>query len=487
MYLSTRGDKVIGDAWAIVKGMADDGGLFVPAAIPVLSLERMQKLNYYQLASSIIGEFLNDFSFSEIKEIIENSYRNRFNTSDIVCVNKVGNIFVLELFHGPTLAFKDIALSLLPYIFVMSKNKIQNKKKTVILTATSGDTGSAALSGFRGVDLTVPVVFYPKNGTSVIQEYQMLSYADSGAIVVALDGDFDAAQRLVKAIFADKSFQNQNFELSTANSINIGRILPQIVYYFYAYFELINIGAIKSGEKINFVVPTGNFGNIFAGYLAKRMGLPINRLICACNQNNVLYDFFKSGRYNRNRQLFKTISPSMDILVSSNLERLLYYASDEDSVIITNLMQSLHLNGWFKVTAEIYQNLVDFTAYYVSERETLDTISQVYSEFNYLIDPHTAVAYDAYVKHCNITQNYPKTVILATAHPFKFPTTVLKALGKESGDNEFENLYLLSKYTKKKIPKSIMDLEKYQSRKNVWLINAAKDNLKERLKECGLQ
>jgi len=489
MYKSTRGNETLSSSLAILNGIASDGGLYVIDEIPQVNIEDLIKLSYRQLAHYIISKYLDDFSEPEIKEIVENAYNNKFDIDSIVSLKKTKKCYFLELFHGPTLAFKDIALTILPHLILKSKEKLNIKDKTIILTATSGDTGSAALSGFNNIEDIDMIVFYPNEGVSEIQERQMLQFSSPTSLVIGVNGNFDDAQNFVKRIFVDEEFKKslQGADLSSANSINIGRLIPQIVYYFYSYIELLNNREIKSGEKVNFVVPTGNFGNILAGYYAKQMGLPINKLICAANKNNVLTDFFNSGIYNKERMFYKTMSPSMDILISSNLERLLYHASNSSSKKVNQLINSLKVNNQFEIDEEIKNNLKDFVSYYTTEEETLETIKNLYKEEKYLIDTHTSVAYNAYLKYLKATNDSTKSIIASTAHPYKFVGSILKALGVESKGNDFEDLHQVEKLTNVKIPEQLKTLENIENKKIIWDLNDSYNLLKEKVKKYEIK
>lgn len=482
MYKSTRQlgkTKEISSSLAIIKGMAEDGGLFVCDKLPSVELASLGSFSYHQLAQKIIGLLLDDFSEVEVNEIIMSAYDDKFDTAEIVKLVSTKDCYFLELFHGQTLAFKDMALSILPLL--LSKAKIKNgiSGRTIILTATSGDTGSAALSGFhKQKDIDV-IVFYPNSGVSWIQEQQMLSFQGKNSHVIALEGNFDDAQRLVKQAFHDDRLTH--YSLSSANSINIGRLIPQVVYYFYGYLELVRKSQIKFGEQINVVVPTGNFGNILAGYMAKKMGVPIKKLICASNVNNVLTDFFREGLYDRNRPFIKTSSPSMDILISSNLERLLYYISGCNASKVRTLMDQLSTTGMYQIDSAMRANLTDFYGDYATEIEMEEAIREVYQKDNYVIDTHTAVAKAVYKKYCQETSDKTKTIITATAHPFKFPKAVGKALGiKEQSKTDKEWIQLLASKTGIAIPKMLhhLDGEKEQT---LWLAKDSYQNLEKLL------
>lgn len=466
-YLSTRGNKErITASQAIIKGLSDDGGLYVPSKFPDLrdELKNLCTLDYSQLAFYILNKFLVDFSEAELKSCIKSAYDNKFDSTEITPLKKINNNYFLELYHGPTLAFKDIALTLLPHLLNTSIKKNNIDKDILILTATSGDTGKAALEGFKNIDGIKISVFFPEDGVSPIQKLQMKTQDGNNVFVAGIKGNFDDAQSAVKEIFSDNEFNKlldkKGFTLSSANSINIGRLLPQIIYYFHSYFNLVNNKEIKLFDKVNFVVPTGNFGDILAGYYAKEMGLPVNKLICASNENNVLYDFFKTGEYNKNRDLKLTTSPSMDILISSNLERLLFEISNRDSNIINKLIYDLNNKGHYKISNNMRDNLDTFIGYYATDDNVAETINHVFEKYNYLIDTHTAVAYYCLEKYKNKTQNKSKSIILSTASPFKFSKDVLKSLGYNSDNlDDFEIINKLSSITNTTIPNPINALK----------------------------
>ncbi len=467
-YQSTRkiNDR-IKSSRAIVKGMADGGGLYVPEKIPVIdqSFESLSPLDYRNIALYIISKFFTDFSEEELKYCIRKAYDEKFDDPAVTPIMEKGGVFFLELFHGPTLAFKDIALSILPHLLKTAAAKNNMDKEIVILTATSGDTGKAALEGFANVKETKIIVFYPRDGVSKIQERHMTTQQGDNTYVVGVKGNFDDTQRGVKEIFSDRSFNKTldkgGYILSSANSINIGRLIPQIVYYVYAYFNLRNSGKIKPDEAVNIVVPTGNFGNILAAYYSKKMGLPVKKLICASNENNVLYHFIRTGVYNRKRKLIFTSSPAMDILISSNLERLLFDISGNDTGMINNLMEDLNGRGEFKITGEMKDKMVDFYGGFATDKETFETIKYVFSNFNYLIDTHTAVGYNVYRKYLKDSGDEAKTIIASTASPFKFPGSVCTALDKKyKGMDEFSLLKVLSEISGLKIPDAIKNLER---------------------------
>ena len=410
LYSSTRNsEKKITASQAILKGLADDGGLFVPESIPALdvSIEELSKMSYQQVAYEVMKLFLTDFTEEELKNCINRAYDSKFDTTEIAPLKFADGAYYLELFHGSTIAFKDMALSILPHLLITSAKKNNVKNEIVILTATSGDTGKAAMAGFADVEGTQIIVFYPKNGVSPIQEKQMLTQKGANTHVVGIHGNFDQAQSAVKAMFNDKALAETmdaaGYQFSSANSINIGRLVPQIVYYVYAYSKLFAQGAVAKDEKINIVVPTGNFGNILAAFYAKNMGLPVAKLICASNENKVLYDFFTTGEYDKNREFILTNSPSMDILISSNLERLIYRIAGNDANKNAQLMASLAKDGKYTVTPEMKEKLSDFYGNYTSEKETAEVIKKLYEDTGYIIDTHTAVAAGVYGKYKEAT------------------------------------------------------------------------------------
>lgn len=425
MFHSTRGKKLVSSPMAILNGLASDGGLYVIDELPKLDYHTMLKDNYQTIAAKVLHAFFPEFTFEEIKKEIDEAY-STFDIEEVVGMKKCDQAYFLELYHGPTLAFKDQALVVLPRLMRLSKEKLGYEKNITILTATSGDTGGAALNGFKNIDGVSIVVLYPNGGVSPVQEAQMCSFRSNNAEVLALEGNFDDCQNFVKKFFKE----NKDLSLSSANSINIARLAPQVVYYFYSYIYLLRNGEIKDGEKINFDVPTGNFGNIFAGFYAKNMGLPIANLICASNKNRVLTDFFLNADYNKNRPFFKTNSPSMDILISSNLERFLYYASNEDEEKTKSLMEALAKDGEYE-----FKNPYDFFyAYSTDEEKTLEVIKDTYNTYKYLVDPHTAVAYNAYKEYVKETKDNTITVVVSTASPYKFPQVVLEAFGIKEED-----------------------------------------------------
>ena len=415
LYRSTRGQGgEVKASQAILKGLADDGGLFVPTTIPKLevSVNELSKMTYQEVAYEVMKLYFTDFTEEELKNCINKAYDSKFDTEEIAPLAEVDGAYYLELFHGATIAFKDMALSILPHLITTSAKKNDVKNEIVILTATSGDTGKAALAGFADVKGTRIVVFYPHGGVSPIQEKQMVTQKGDNTFVVAINGNFDQAQSGVKAIFGNKELAKEmdekGFQFSSANSINIGRLIPQVAYYVYAYAKLFAEGKVAKDEKINVVVPTGNFGNILAAYYAKNMGLPIDKLVCASNDNKVLYDFFETGCYDRNREFILTNSPSMDILISSNLERLIYKIAENDSEKNAELMAELAKDGKYTITDSMRKQLADFYGNYATEAETAEEIKRVYDKTGYIMDTHTAVASCVYGKYSKPIQIYKK-------------------------------------------------------------------------------
>ena len=466
LYKSTRNsDKTVTASQAILKGLADDGGLFVPVSVPKLdvTMDELKDMSYQETAYAVMKQFFTDFTEEELKHCINSAYDSKFDTEVIAPLVKVGDTYHLELFHGATIAFKDMALSILPHLMITSARKNQVKNDIVILTATSGDTGKAALAGFADVPGTKIIVFYPKGGVSHVQELQMVTQKGENTSVVAIHGNFDNAQSGVKAIFEDKELAAEldakGYQFSSANSINIGRLVPQVVYYVYAYTRLLADGEIKAGDKINAVVPTGNFGNILAAFYAKNMGLPINKLICASNENKVLYDFFTTGEYDRNREFVLTTSPSMDILISSNLERLIYRIAGNSAKKNSELMESLKNTGKYEITPEMKAQLSDFYGNYATEAEDAATIKKLYEDTGYVIDTHTAVAATVYEKYKKETGDDTVTVIASTASPYKFTRSVMDAIdSKYDSMTDFELVDELSKISNVAVPQAIEDI-----------------------------
>lgn len=466
LYKSTRGTgECVKASEAILKGLSKDGGLFVPTAIPKLdiSMDRLAEMSYQEIAYEVMSRFLTDFTEEELKACIAKAYDSKFDTQEIAPLVKAGGAYYLELFHGATIAFKDMALSILPHLLTTSAKKNHVKNEIVILTATSGDTGKAAMAGFADVPGTRIIVFYPKNGVSPIQEKQMVTQKGNNTYVVGITGNFDDAQTAVKKMFNDKAMEEEldkaGFQFSSANSINIGRLVPQVVYYVYAYVNLFKNGEIKDGEKINVTVPTGNFGNILAAYYAKNMGLPIDKLICASNENKVLFDFFSTGSYDRNRDFILTSSPSMDILISSNLERLIYRIAGENADKNREMMEQLSKGGTYQITEEMRSQLADFYGNFATEEETADAIKALYQNTGYVIDTHTAVATCVYEKYVKDTKDSTKTVIASTASPFKFTRSVMDAIdSKYDSMGDFELVDELSKIANVKVPNAIEEI-----------------------------
>lgn len=471
-FTSTRANKDIESAQAICQGLSEEGGLFVPKAFPEITdevIDKMADMDYKQRAFEVLKLYLTDFTDDEIKACVSGAYDNTFddnNPAPVVEVKKGENI--LELWHGPTCAFKDMALQLLPYLLTTSAKKVAKGKTMVILVATSGDTGKAALDGFADVENTKIIVFYPEDGVSPMQKLQMTTQTGNNVSVCAIKGNFDDAQTGVKQIFGNdemkKYLADKNMEFSSANSINFGRLVPQIVYYVSSYIDLIKTGRIKKGDKFNVVVPTGNFGNILAAYYAKQMGIPIAKFICASNKNNILTDFINTGVYDRNREFYTTSSPSMDILISSNLERLLFHLYNADDKKVSSLMSSLNKDGVYKIDDEIKAKLSDeFYGGFCDDEATKATISKMFKEHNYLCDTHTAVAVNVYDKYVKETGDKTVTVIASTASPYKFAASVLPAVyDGEMPTTEFDMVEKLSSVTNTKIPKSLAELKTKQ-------------------------
>ena len=474
LYKSTRdAEKTVTASQAILKGLADDGGLFVPVSIPKLpvSLGELKEMSYQEIAYTVMKEFLTDFTEEELKSCIAKAYDSKFDTEEIAPLAKVEDAYYLELFHGATIAFKDMALSILPHLLTTSAKKNQVKNEIVILTATSGDTGKAALAGFADVEGTKIIVFYPKNGVSRVQELQMVTQKGDNTSVVAIHGNFDNAQSGVKAMFENKELEKElneaGYQFSSANSINIGRLVPQVVYYVYAYAKLLQNEEIAEDEEINVVVPTGNFGNILAAYYAKNMGIPIAKLICASNENKVLYDFFQTGTYDRNREFVLTTSPSMDILISSNLERLIYKISGEDARKDTDLMTELKTKGSYAITGEMKANLADFAAGYATEEQVAKTIHDIYEDTGYVMDTHTAVAATVYKAYKEDSKDDRKTVIASTASPYKFAGSVMSAIdSKYKGQDDFKLIEELQKVSGTELPNAIKEIMNAEIRHN---------------------
>lgn len=474
LYKSTRSENgTLKASEAILKGLADDGGLFVPLEIPKLDVrvEELSGMTYQQVAYEVMKLYFTDFTEEELKNCINKAYDAKFDTEEIAPLAEVDGAYYLELFHGKTIAFKDMALSILPHLLTTSAKKNNVNNEIVILTATSGDTGKAAMAGFADVPGTRIIVFYPNGGVSPIQEKQMVTQKGDNTYVVAIEGNFDQAQSAVKAIFGNKELAKEmdekGFQFSSANSINIGRLIPQVAYYVYAYAKLYAEGKIAKDQKINVVVPTGNFGNILAAYYAKNMGLPIGKLICASNENKVLYDFFQNGEYDKNREFILTTSPSMDILISSNLERLIYKIAGDDAAKNKELMASLITEGKYTITDEMKAELKDFYGNYATEEETAAVIKDIYEKTGYVMDTHTAVAASVYKKYKAETGDDEVTVIASTASPFKFTRSVMNAIDpKYDKLSDFELVDELSKIGNIKIPNAIEEIRNAEIRHN---------------------
>ena len=465
LYYSTRGGHgPVKPSEAILQGLANDGGLFVPTYIPAFenTIDEMCKMDYRELAYSVMKLYFTDYTEEELKTCITGAYDEKFDTEEIVPLAKVGEDYFLELFHGPTIAFKDMALSILPYLMTTAAKKNGLDKEIVILTATSGDTGKAALAGFADVPGTRIMVYFPEDGVSEVQRLQMVTQKGANTRVTAIKGNFDDAQSGVKRLFADAKLKEDaadaGFVFSSANSINIGRLIPQVVYYVYAYTRLVQAGEIESGSEINVTVPTGNFGNILAAWLAKGMGLPIKKLVCASNENKVLTDFFRSGNYDRKREFVLTTSPSMDILISSNLERLLYWLCEKDAVKTAELMRELSENGSYQITDEMRKSLSEFYGGFATEREVAFAINACANTYGYVLDPHTAVAAVVSSKYQEVSGDETPMLIASTASPYKFPASVLNAL-REKADADWKELMdKLHEVSKVNVPKAVTDL-----------------------------
>ncbi|MGI6153552.1 MAG: threonine synthase [Christensenellaceae bacterium] len=465
--LSTRNSEIrIPATKAVIMGISEDGGLFVPERFTPLDLDSLIKTGksgYAALCAKILGVFF-DIPQNELLELTEEAYKS-FDTEEVVPLQKLSEKeYVMELFHGPTLAFKDMALQVLPRLLTKSLYLHHQKEDILVLTATSGDTGKAALEGFKDVPRTAIVVFYPQDGVADMQKLQMVTQDGSNTGVYAVGGNFDDAQTGVKKLFASKEFRDEvrgyGYSLSSANSINIGRLAPQVAYYVYSYIRLVETGAVQKGDPVNFVVPTGNFGNILAAYYAKRMGLPVGRLVCASNQNNVLTDFFNEGNYDAKRTFYKTMSPSMDILISSNLERLLFEVADRDDAVVIEWMHALRKRGEYKIPQEIQTELKDgFYADCASEEMTARAIRDTFERHGYLMDPHTAVAQAVYSEYTQKTGDDTVSVVVSTANPYKFTQDVLFSLTGERTEDAFLAADRLSALTKTKIPPQIGKLK----------------------------
>ena len=475
-YTSTRNQEVkVTASQAILQGLSRDGGLFVPSRIPALtvSAEELAEMTYQEVAYQVMSRFLTDFTEEELRGCIDRAYDSKFDTEEIAPLVKAEGAYYLELFHGATIAFKDMALSILPHLMTTAAKKNRVDKEIVVLTATSGDTGKAAMAGFADVPGTRIIVFYPKDGVSKVQELQMRTQKGANTNVVAINGNFDDAQTGVKKLFGDKSLEalleSKGFQFSSANSINIGRLVPQIVYYVYAYARLLANEEIAGGEQINVVVPTGNFGNILAAYFAKRMGVPIKTLICASNDNKVLYDFFTTGTYDRKRDFILTNSPSMDILISSNLERLIYLSTGCDARANKALMQDLSVKGSYTVTEDMRAFMSDFAGGFATQEENAAAIKRIFDSTGYLIDTHTGVAAAVYGDYRAKSGDTAKTVIASTASPYKFSDSVMEAIaGPESirGKDGFEVVDALSSLCGVDVPAAVEEIRHAPIRHN---------------------
>lgn len=466
VYQSTRDEKnTVTASQAILQGLATDGGLFTPIAYPRVELDfdTLKDASYQEVAKLILSAFLDDFTAEELDYCISHAYDSKFDTPAIAPLVKLDGQYNLELFHGSTIAFKDMALSILPYFMTTAAKKHGLENKIVILTATSGDTGKAAMAGFADVPGTEIIVFYPKDGISKVQELQMTTQTGNNTHVIAIDGNFDDAQTNVKHMFNDVALREKlaanKMQFSSANSMNIGRLVPQVVYYVYAYAQLVKTGQITAGEKVNFTVPTGNFGNILAAFYAKQIGLPVGKLICASNENNVLTDFFKTHVYNKKRTFKVTTSPSMDILVSSNLERLIFHLLGNDATKTKELMENLVATGQYQLSSFDADILDLFAAAYADEAETAAEIKRVYEASDYIEDPHTAVASAVYQKYRTQTGDTAKTVIASTASPYKFPVVAVEAVTGETGLGDFEALEKLHTLSGVPVPPAVDGLE----------------------------
>ena len=467
LYTNTRdASEQVTASQAILNGLAKKGGLYVPTQIPTLddvALEDLGRMSYQETAYTVMSRFFTDFTEEELRHCINSAYDEKFDRKYIADIVEANGVFFLELFHGATIAFKDMALSILPHLLTTAAKKNNVDKEIVILTATSGDTGKAALAGFADVPGTKIVVFYPKHGVSPVQELQMVTQKGDNTFVVGIEGNFDQAQTGVKQMFSDpelaKELDEAGYQFSSANSINIGRLIPQVVYYVFAYSKLYADGKINKGEAINVVVPTGNFGNILAAYYAKQMGIPIGKLICASNENKVLYDFFETGEYDKNREFMLTSSPSMDILISSNLERLIYKIAGEDAEVNSALMAQLSKEGKYTVTPQMKEQLADFYGNYATEEETAKAIKSMYENTEYILDTHTAVATAVYKKYRSATKDNAVTVIASTASPFKFARSVMNAINsKYDVMSDFELIDAMSEIGHVAIPNAIEEI-----------------------------
>ena len=471
MYKSTRGSENYKSAsQAVIQGIAEDKGLYVPERIPQLPVpvSELRGKSYKEIAFTIIRTFFDDYTDEEMKYCTDGAYTDKFEAEEVVPVTKAGDAWFLELYHGRTAAFKDMALSILPYLLTTATKKQQEDKKICILTATSGDTGKAALEGFADVPGTEIIVFFPNQGVSQVQERQMITQEGDNTHVFAIEGNFDDAQTGVKKIFSDPAFAEvlagYGCRFSSANSINIGRLVPQVAYYVWGYVQLIEQGVIKAGDPVNIVVPTGNFGNILAAYYAGEMGIPVNRFICASNKNRILTDFFNTGVYDTNREFYLTNSPSMDILISSNLERLLYHLAGNDGEEIKKLMSQLENEKHYEVSPQIREGMKKFWGGCATVEETNETIGSMYREHGYLIDTHTAVAYKVYQDYVKQTGDETPALIASTASAYKFAESVAKSIGLPERSTGFEYIDDIASETGVRVPKALKDLDKKEIR-----------------------
>ena len=466
LYTSTRDNSIrLKASQAVLQGLSNDGGLFIPTEFPKLSksLDELSEMSYKEVAYIVMKDFLDDYTEEELKDCINKAYDEKFDTEEIAPLAEAEGAYYLELFHGKTIAFKDMALSILPHLLTTAAKKNNSKEEIVILTATSGDTGKAALAGFAGVEGTRIIVFYPKGGVSKVQELQMVTQKESNTCVIGVNGNFDDCQSKVKELFNDdvlkKEMASKGYRFSSANSINIGRLVPQVAYYVYAYAKLVKCGRIQPGDEINVCVPTGNFGNILAAFFAKKMGLPIKTFLCASNDNKVLFDFFKTCIYDKNREFILTDSPSMDILISSNLERLIYLSCDSSESANVSLMESLKKTGKYEVTDSMKEYMKDFEGEFATWDECSEKIKKLYEDTGYVIDTHTAVAAASYDKYVQRTGDKTVTVIASTASPYKFARSVMKAIDAKYKDFEdFELIDVLAKTSNVEIPNAINEI-----------------------------
>ena len=474
-YISTRNKNLkCSAAEAIRDGLANDGGLFVPESIPQLSkadFDKLVEMSYEERAAFVLSKYLEEYSYDELLGYTKNAYSRFYGDDPCPLVNVDENLYVLELWHGPTCAFKDMALTMLPHLLVGARKKTGETSKILILVATSGDTGKAALEGFRDVEGVDIIVFYPSQGVSDMQKLQMKTQLGNNVYVCAIEGNFDDAQSAVKTIFNDDEIKakllKKNYKLSSANSINWGRLAPQIAYYISAYCDLLSSEAIKFGDKVNFCVPSGNFGNILAGYYAYKMGLPVNKFICASNSNKVLTDFFKSGEYNRNREFFKTMSPSMDILISSNLERLLFDVSNQNDTLTKERMEALKKDGKYTISKEELDKIQTlFDAGFTTEEETKAAIFSENDFDGYVMDTHTAVAMSAYDEYAANTEDEHPAIIVSTASAYKFPSDVYEAITGEKEKDAFKATEKLEEETALEIPEPLKGLKDREVRFN---------------------